>query len=264
MAGISGLNQNYFYGGQTSSSVSTLLGSLGTPSGVSSLSGLVSDYRTIQTGTYGKLLKEYYAQQEDPVKSIKSSYAKSADKAADDFKNSLSDTKSKMEALNKSASALAATGDDSIFSKRELRQADGTVKTDYDKDAIYSAVAKFVGDYNSAVSSAASSSTRSISNGANSLTSTTDVMANNLRRFGISADAQGKLSVSEETLKQSDMAKFQSAISGKGGYASSIAQTASRISGTTSNKLSSFTAATYSYGGGYKGTDAGSLFSSYF
>ncbi len=261
MAGISGLNQNYFYGGQTSSSISTLLGSLGTPSGVSSLAGLVSDYRTIQTGTYGKLLKEYYAQQAD---SAKSSATSSVNEAAKTMKSSLSDTKSKMEALNKSASALAATGDDSLFNKKEITQEDGSVKMDYDTDAIYSAVSKFVDDYNSAVSSASSSSTQSIANGANSLTSATDVLANNLKRFGISSNPYGKLSVDENTFKNSDMAKFQSAISGKNGYASSIAQTASRISGTTSNKLSSLTAATYSNSGYFSSSGSGSLFSSYF
>ena len=263
MAGISGLNQNFFYGGQTTSSVGTLLGSLGTPTGVSSLSGLVSDYRTIQTGSYGKLLKEYYAQQADQTKSSKSS-SRLAKSASNALKNSLSDTKSKMEALSKSAGALAVSGEGSLFVKKELRQSDGSTKEGYDTDAIYSAVSKFVGNYNDAVSSASSSSTRSIASGADSLTSATDVMANRLKSFGFSSDRFGKLSVDEKTFKGSDMAKFEKTIGGRNGYASGIAQTASRISGTTSNKLSSLTAATYSNAGSYSNADYSSLFNSYF
>ena len=180
MTGISGLNQTY-YGGQTSASVGTLLSSLGTPSGINSMTSVLTDYKTIQTGTYGKLLKAYYAMDTDSLKS--SSEKKAADSVNTKLKNSLSDTRAKMESLNSSASKLASTGDDSVFAKKEITQADGTKKTDYDVDAIYGAVSGFVKDYNNALSSASSSAHKSVSNGADCMTSTTDVISNSLKRI---------------------------------------------------------------------------------
>ena len=266
MAGISGINQNYFFGGQTSSSIGTLFGSLGTASGVNSLSSVLSDYKTIQTGNYGKLLKAYYGQNNNPAPTKSTTRNTAAEKANSALKSSLSDTKSKMDKLSDSANALAATGDDSLFVKKEIKQADGTSKTDYDVDKIYSAVQGFVGRYNDAVSAASSSTNRSVANGASSLSSTTDVMAKRLQSFGITSDVNGKLSVDEDTFKKSDMDKFKTLVNGNQSYAANIAQTASRISGTSSNKLSSLSASSSTYGksGGYSSADYSSLFNSYF
>lgn len=266
MAGISGINQNYFFGGQTASGISTLFGSLGTASGVNSLSSVLSDYKTIQTGNYGKLLKAYYGQSNTAAPTKSTTRNTAAEKANTALKSSLSDTKSKMDKLSESASALAATGENSLFTKTEIKSADGTSKTDYDTDKIYSAVQGFVSSYNDAVSSASASSNRSVANGASSLSSTTSVMANRLKSFGISSDVNGKLSVDEETFKKSDMDKFKTVMNGSQSYASNIAQTASRISGTSSNKLSSLSASSSTYGksGGYSASDYSSLFNSYF
>lgn len=266
MAGISGINQNYFFGGQTASGIGTLFGSLGSTSGVNSLSNVLSDYRTIQTGNYGKLLKSYYGQNNTPTPTKSTTRNAAAEKANTALKSSLSDTKSKMDKLSESAKALAATGDKSLFTKKEIKSEDGTSKTDYDVDKIYSAVQSFVGSYNDAVSSASASTNRSVANGASSLSSTTGVMANRLQSFGITSDINGKLSVDEDTFKKSDMDKFKTLVNGNQSYASNVAQTASRISGTSSNKLSSLSASSSTYGksGGYSGNDFSSLFNSYF
>ena len=266
MAGISGIDMNTFYGGLTSQGVGTLFGSLGKTSGVSSLSGIVSDYRTIQTGTYGKLLKSYYGQDTHSAKSAasKSTARAVSKKTSSELKSSLSNVKSKMDKLNESASALADTGKDSIFAKKSIKQSDGTTKEDYDVNAIYSAVNKFVGNYNDAVDAASSSTNYSVYNGARSLSSTTNVMTNQLKGFGITTDVNGKMSVDEDTFKASDMSKFQKLMNGRQSYASNIAQTATRISGTSNNKLSSLSASTYGRSGGYQASDLSSSFSSYF
>ena len=57
---MSGLNiQNNSWNGWTSSSIGTLFSGF-TPSGVNSLSSIVSDYSQIKNGSYGKLVKAYY------------------------------------------------------------------------------------------------------------------------------------------------------------------------------------------------------------
>ena len=267
MTGISGLNQ-YYYGGQTSQSVGTLLGSLGTPTGVNSMTSVLTDYKTIQTGTYGKLLKAYYAKEaDDPTARKTEARSKLADSVNSKLKSSLSDTRSKMEALSTSASKLASVGDDSVFNKVEKKNEDGTTTSEYDVDAIYKSVSGFIKDYNNALSSASSSSYRSVANGSDSMSSTTNVLSRSLERIGIATDSSsGKLSVDEDKFRKSDMDKVKSLFSGNTGYASNIASTASRIAGTSSNKLNSLSSSIYAYGktGSYNAVDTSSLFNSYF
>ncbi len=265
MAGISGITNNTFFGGINSQGASTLFGSLGKTSGVNSLSSVLTDYKTIQTGNYGKLLKAYYGQDTNsPRTSSTAAKSLSKNKQSETMKNSLSDTKYAMDKLSDAASALSSTGSDSLFNKKEIKQSDGSTRTDYDLDAIYKGVVKFVDSYNSAVSTASKSDNRSIKNGASSLSSTTEVMSKSLKNFGITTDLDGKLTVDEDTFKNSDMDRFKTLMNGRQSYASNVAQTASRISGTSSNKLSSLSASTYGSQGGYSDTDFSSLFNSYF
>ncbi len=263
MAGISGIGQTY-YGGQTADSINTLMSSLGTPTGVNSMANILTDYKTIQTGTYGKLLKAYYAQGEDTTKSKSSSGVTNKTSTDTQLQTSLADTRSKMESLNTSASKLAATGGDSLFNKKEVLLENGSTKTGYDIDSIYGAVSGFVGDYNKAYASASTSPYKTVSNGAESMASTTSVMAKQLERIGITTDEKGKLLLDEKTFRDSDMGKVKNLFNGNTGYAASIASTASRIAGTSNNKLSAMTS-TYSYGktGSYTPADVSSLFSGY-
>jgi len=272
MAGISGINNNYFYG-TNASGINTLFGSLGTPTGVSALSGVISDYNTIKTGTYGKLLKAYYAKQKAEGTDVRTNTPNAATAAArqnEALKESLSNIKSKTEKLTTSASKLAANDNGAtIFDKKLLMQDDGTTTEGYDMDTIYKAVKGFTEDYNKVLEVTANSSTQSLANGARSLTSTTQVMSKQLKKMGITSDKDGMLSIDEDKFKAYDVEKMKKIFNGASSYASTIAQTSARIMGTSSNKLSSIAASsygknTYARNGAYSANDFSSMFNSYF
>lgn len=264
MAGISGIDNNYFYG-TNASGISTLLGSLGNTNGVSSLANVISDYNQIKTGTYGRLLKAYYGKQSSEETSSKKS--SSADSSKNTMKESLSNIKSKTEKLSTAASKLAATDkDSSLFTKKLLKQADGTTTEGYDIDSIYGAVKDFTKYYNDVLDATVNNSTKSLASGADSLISTTKVMSSALKKMGITADLTGKLSIDEDKFKSYDVDKIAQMFNGKSSYASTIAQTAARIQGTSANKLSSISAMSYGKTATYKSSDndLSSLFDSYY
>ena len=263
MAGISGLNTNYFFG-TSASGISTLFGSLGSPSGVSAMSSVISDYNTIKTGTYGKLLKAYYGQQDEEAKDRLSKLTSKKDTAKTELQETYSTIKSKADKLASSAQKLAATGSESMFEKKLLKHEDGTTTEGYDVDSIYSAVSDFAKHYTDMLDASVNSSNQSIANGARSLTSTTQVMSSSLQKIGIDTTVNGKLSVDEEAFKKADMAQVKRLFNGANSYGANVAQTASRIEGTTSNKLSSLSAMSYGKNARYSTSDVSSLFNSYF
>ena len=130
MAGISGLGFNNYYG-LGSSGASALFGSMNkNVSGVASIAGLQSDYASIKNGSYTKLLKSYYGQNESAESTAKSDSSKSKAKTSG-MNETLSNIKSKADSLKTAADKLTATGDKSVFEKKN---------GEYDKDAIYKSV----------------------------------------------------------------------------------------------------------------------------
>lgn len=254
MAGISGLGFNNFYG-LGSSGVNTLFSSMNkNVSGTSSIAGLQSEFSSIKNGSYSKLLKSYYNQNQSAESTAKSD--KSASKAKNSGMNeTLSNIKSKADSLKTAADKLTATGDKSVFEKKN---------GEYDKDAIYKSVSSFVDSYNSAIGSTKDSTSSSVASAVNSMNRTTSVMSNSLSKLGISTGKDGKLSIDEETFKKADMDKVKTMFNGSSSYAANIASTASRLSGSASNALNSSSSGTYSSGGMYANAVSGSNFSSYF
>ena len=264
MSGISGLENVYF--GTTASGVSTLFGSLSKPTGVSSLASLVSDYNSINTGTYGRLLKAYYKSENTDSDGTKSKATDAATKAATALKNSYSDVKSKADSLSSAANALTATGSDSLFKKKLIANDDGTSEEGYDMDSIYNAASKFASSYNSMLTTAKSSSGTSVSSGVSSMKSTTQVMGSRLKQIGITTDKDGLLSIDKDTFKSADIDRIKELFSGSSSYASTIASTAKRVSGTASNQLSTMSTSAWTYGKSAtysSATDFSSLFDSY-
>ena len=265
MAGLNLNVGNYF--GTSVSGVSTLFSSLKT-SGTSSLASLVSDYSSIRSGSYGKLVRSYYNKSTESTDDT-SSGKKTDNKSTDSLSatnSALSTAKSAAGSLQNAAKKLTATGDDSLFNKKQVTGANGIKTQDYDKDAIYGAVSDFVKSYNSAVQAAGNSSAKSVENSANSMASLTKAMSKSLSGVGITVGDDGKLSVSEEKFKSSDMSKVKSLFNGTSSYAGSVASSASIMATSASNAMGMVNGALYnsygSYGGSY--SYSGSLYASYF
>jgi len=192
----------------------------------------VSDYAMIKNGSYGKLMKAYYAKQD-------------ADKLSQtgDSSKTLTLMRSSADSLKKSAEAL---GDVSLYEKKKLKKRDEETGEeieveDYDWDAITKAVKSFIDDYNAVVGQAGNSETKNVLRNAVWMTGITEKTGNLLSKVGITIGKGNKLEFDEKALKKKislgegsieldNISTLKSLFTGYGSFASRIAQKASAIS----------------------------------
>ncbi len=223
---------NYASKYNTNMDYSTLFGG-GTPYIDSGMGGInVSDYAMIKNGSYGKLMKSYYAKQD-------------ADKLSQtgDSSKTLMLMRSSADSLKKSAEALS---DASLYEKKKFRKKDEETGEeieveDYDWDAITKAVKSFVDDYNSVVKQAGNSETKNVLRNAAWMTEITKKTENILSKVGITIGKGNKLEFDEEALKEKttlgksgieldNVSTLKSLFTGYGSFSDKIAQKASAIS----------------------------------
>lgn len=206
-----------------SSSVSTLFSSLGSSKSTGSgMFGInLSEYASIRSGSYGKLMRSYFSM--DSTKSTSKSDDEK-NKTIEDLTTStskdstkkLAEIESDAQDLTDSAKALYTRGNNKVFTK----DAEGN----YDTDKIYRAAKSFADDYNSMLDSAGQASTKRIAQSVKSMKNTTVSNESALKELGITVDDKtGKLSIDEKTFKSADMSKAKSLFHGTGSYAYSVA-----------------------------------------
>lgn len=203
---------------------------------------LLSDYAAIKNGSYGKLVKAYYAKQE-------------AEKAAGsgDTSQKLTLMKTSADSLKKSAEAL---NNDSLWEKKKIKKKDEetgeeTEVEDYDWEAITKAVKSFIEDYNDVVKEAGESNTKDVLRNAAWMTGMTDKNSNMLAKIGITIGKGNKLELDEEALKKADISSLKTVFTGYNSYASKVSQKATSI-GNAANRAT----ATYTNNGTYSKVDS--------
>lgn len=215
----------------------------GGTSNSSSLGGtnILSDYASIKNGSYGKLLKAYYAKQD-------------AEKTAGtgDTSQKLTLMKTSADSLKKSADALNAS---SLWEKKKIKKKDEetgeeTEVEDYDWEVITKALKSFIEDYNDVVKEAGESNTKDVLRNAAWMTGMTDKSSNMLAKIGITIGKGNKLELDEDALKKSDISSLQSVFTGYNSYASKISQKATSIG----NAAARSKAVTYTSSGSYSDT----------
>ncbi len=192
----------------------------------------VSDYAMIKNGSYGKLMKSYYAKQD-------------ADKLSQfgDSSKTLMLMRSGADSLKKSVDAL---GDASLYEKKKFTRKDEetgeeTEVWDYDWDAITKAVKTFVDDYNFVVEQAGNSETKNVLRNAAWMTGTTGKNGNLLSKLGITIGKGNKLKFDEEDLKKKtvlgktgieldNISTLKTMFTGYASFGDQISQKASAIS----------------------------------
>lgn len=229
----------------------------------SSIFNLISDYNTIKSGSYGKLMKAYYTQNNDSVSKVaesKSGISKDTDQTIAKVKSSSSD-------LYSSTEALLEKGSKSVFNKKEVTTKDEngveTTTQEYDTDAIYKAVSSFVDDYNSMLEYGSDSTNSKILNSLKTMITSTVANEKSLASIGITVEGNDTLSIDEETFKNADMAKVQSIFNGTGSYGYSINTKASFINmyaANDANSASGLYGSSASYLNSY---NTGNIYSSY-
>lgn len=236
---LSGLKQDYSYLFSSMNSSSRSSGNL-----LSSIN--LSDYNSIKSGTYGKLLKAYYKKTETDTTAAankKDDKTKTETMVAKELKQ----VQTEANALRDSAAALMQRGSKSVFAAE-------------DTEKIYSAVADFVEDYNALMEKGMKSDSDSVVNGAEGMTRLVKGYEDSLKEIGISINKDNKLELDKETFMNSDMKKAEDLFKGNRSLSYLVSIRAVSIANTAyseSNKSS-----LYNGNGGYQAPSTGDLFSS--
>ena len=199
----------------------------------------LSDYAAIKNGSYGKLLKAYYAKQDAEKASGGDSVQKS------------SLMKTGADALKKSADAL---NNDELWEKKKIKKKDEKTGEeieveDYDFDAITKAVKLFVEDYNDVIKQAGDSNSKDVLRNAVWLTGMTEANENILSKIGITVGKGNELELDEEALKKADIQTLKSAFTGYNSFADKVSMKANNISNAAAR-----TSGTYRKNGTYSNT----------
>ena len=200
----------------------------------------LTDYMSIKNGSYGKLVKAYYAKQDaDALSSSKDSVQKSTV------------LKTGADALKKSAEALS---NDALWEKKKITKKDEktgeeTEVEDYDWEAITKAVKSFVEDYNDVIEKSGESNSKDVLRNAVWLTGITESNKNVLSKMGISIGKGNKMELDEEKLKKSEIGTLKTLFTGHNSFASKISMKASSISNAAARA-----SGTYKSNGKYNNT----------
>jgi len=214
----------------------SMLGSSNRSSG--GIESLLTDYASIKSGSYGKLLRAYYGKQNS---SSSVSEANSTQKKEEtNTKKELSKYKGKAEELSKSAQALYK--DDELFEKKDITKTDAegnkTTTKDYDRDAINSRVKDFVDSYNDMMKASKESDDAAVRYAAKNTEKRTEAHKNMLDRIGITIDKDGSLKVDEEKLNKAEVSDIKALFSGRGSYAYGIDSNAASVVNYSSSMIS--------------------------
>lgn len=228
---------------------SFLFNSLGNSNSRSGASGNIfnaidlSEYSSIKRGTYGKLLKAYYAKED--TESTTSTDNKDTDVKKKSLKQEtqiekLNDVANDASSVKDSAKKLTTRGTDSLFKEKELttKDAEGNeVKTmGYDMDAIYKSVKDFTDKYNSFVKTVGNSDSSKVDREFDELAVIVTDYSQSLKNAGITNNKDNTLTVDENTLKATDVSELKKLFNGNASFAYKVSAKTSMIGATAESE----------------------------
>ena len=210
---------NYFSG---------LFSGLGSTNSNFSLYSSLSDYSSIKSGSYKKLLNVHYGKtsvkSSDTVDNIlrkktdtSSVYSKKTSTSGKIADKSLTNVKQSSDELLKSATSLYTKGKDTVFSKNATSAdiADG--------------VKKFANNYNDLIDAAKNSTTKNVTNTLGYMESTVKSYSKSLENVGITIGDDGKLKVDSDKLSSASEDSLKGIFNGTNSLAFAVASKASTI-----------------------------------
>lgn len=206
----------------------------------------LSDYNSIKSGSYGKLLKQYY----------KSTEADSADSASKEKVNSktdnteakeLKEVQTKANDLRDSVGNLMQRGSNSVFGSENM-------------DKVYSAVSDMVDKYNSLIEAASETSSKNILKGTVGMIDLVKDYEDSLKEIGITIDKSDKLVIDKETFKSADVDKIEKLFRGNNSLSYLVSGRAVSIGNAAYNESNK--SSIYTGDGSYAALTTGDIFNS--
>ena len=249
---------------QAKTNYSFLFSGLSSAASNAASSNWLSDYASIKNGSYGKLMKAYYAKDSGDSKTAASTITKK--NTTDTAKKALAKVETATDALKESADALLATGKKDLFAQKDITTKDEngveTTTKGYDTGAIYNAVNSFVKNYNSVMTAVDDVSDTTVNNRTESMGNTTIANSKQLAKIGITMKNDGTLSLDKDTFMKADMNTVKNLFQGNGSYGYRVSAQSSMINFAADH--ASTRSSLYTGTAGYTGTyNVGNLFSSY-
>lgn len=172
----------------------------------------LGDYMSIKDGSYGKLVKSYYAEQK---KSSTDSSKKTNEKTTNNLDTSgLTKMKGEADELKESLSKLN----------------DANLYNSADKSKLVDGIKDFANKYNDVIEQSAKVSSKEVSQSMSYMKSMTSTMSKALSKVGITVETDGKLSVDDDKLNNADISSIKTLFNGSTSYGSQIIDKASEVS----------------------------------
>lgn len=220
--------------------VSYLFPSLG--SGAASVAGSnwLSDYAALKNGSYGKLMKAYYATDQDSGSKVSSSRSgtKNILKKLEEEKRNPKVSKD-VQTANSNLTAGLSSLKGSLSTLQNNATYTDTENGKSAADKVTTAVKAFVTDYNNVVTASKGSTLTGKTAYVANMMSSTAANSDKLAEIGVRLNANGTLSVDEDRLKTADVGKVQELFSSQdimsyGSRLASRVQYAGTTTGTNS------------------------------
>ena len=219
---------------------SALFSSLGVDNSTTSF---LSDYASIKNGSYGKLMKAYYKNEQGTSKQTASTN-NSKKKISEEETKSLSAAKTSAEDL-----------------KASIENITSVVEDGGDAEKLAGAVKSFADKYNKFVAEAGKTSNSSITRTGQSMINSVASNLSLLSKAGIKLNESGKMSVDEETVKKS-ASTVKTLFGGVGTFGDNIAAKATSVANKATSSLN--VSKTYKPNASYdNSTYVGKIYDSY-
>ncbi len=201
----------------------------------------LNDYASIKNGSYGKLMKAYYKDQNSDGKTAKEVKQEIQNKGAEYSEiSSLSDKfESTVDKQFGSSSKLFELKD---VTKKDENGVENTTQ-EYDRDAIVSALKDFAKSYNDFYSKAMKSTNKNVARRAENMAGQMTSYFNQLKAVGIEMNEDATIKVNEDTVRKADVSALKRAFTGSGSMVSQIASKVSQIgnaAGSAANNLKGY------------------------
>ena len=206
----------------------------------------LSDYNSIKTGTYGKLLKEYYKKvdtEETDSTSKKNTVTKPDSEAIKELKQIQTDA----NALRDAAGKLMQRGSSSALGSDDMNKA-------------YAAVKDFADKYNTLMEEGSESDSKSIKRTAEGMVDLMKDYKESLNEIGITIDKDNKLVVDKDTFMKSSMDNVQDLFRGNNSLSYLTSMRAVSISNTAYSESNQSNL--YTGNGSYTAPNTGDMFNS--
>ncbi|MGN0375901.1 MAG: flagellar hook-associated protein [Butyrivibrio sp.] len=167
-----------------------------------------TDYASIRSGAYKKLLKSYYGQSA----------------SSDSGKTSGAVSRLVNNQQGKNLTSVRSNADELSDAAKALYKA-----TDYDKDAVNSAVKSFVSKYNDVIKAVDNADSSSVLRNGIYMAKQTDAYSKSLAKVGITINYDNTLTVDEKALSDAAVSDVKTLFNGVGSFAYQTAQKAEQI-----------------------------------